>query len=315
MNPPTPHASTTTLGFIGLGVMGAPMCANLLGKSGCSVIVYDTQPQAVQTACEHGARAAADVPSVAAQADIVFLSLPSIEQVERVVSEMLQAGTLPAMVVDMSTSNVARTRKLAETLQSRGVAFVDAPVARTAQAAREGKLFISVGGSEADFLRVQPYLQHMGSDVLHCGATGHGQIVKILNNFMVFMTVNALSEAITIGRRAGMDATDLLTMMSQGSADSFVLRNHGMKSLAKDDYPEKVFPMVYAIKDCGLALDLAEAGDFTPRIGRYVYETMCQARDAGFVQNYHPAVIQLIDGRIPAATDPIPPARPGSSVA
>ena len=286
------------LGFIGLGVMGGPMCANLLKKAGRKVVAYDTVPAAADEAAAQGAELAPGVAQVAEQADIVFLSLPSIDQVESVCQAILAAPRRPSLIVDMSTSNVTRTRALADRLKAEGIAFVDAPVARTKQAAVDGKLFISVGGSAQDFERVAPYLHCMGSDVLHCGDVGSGQIVKILNNYVVFMTVNALSEAITIGRQAGMEAEKLLSLLSQGSADSFVLRNHGMKSLAKDDFPEKTFPMTYAIKDCSLALDLAKEGGFSPRIGAYTHDMMCRARDAGYAQNYHPAVIKLIDGRV-----------------
>jgi len=286
------------LGFIGLGVMGGPMCANLLKKSGRKVVAYDSVQAAADEAKSHGAEIADGVARVAEKADIVFLSLPSIDQVESVCEAILAAPRRPSLIVDMSTSNVSRTRALAERLKAEGIAFLDAPVARTKQAAVDGKLFISVGGAESDFARVVSYLNCMGSDVLHCGEVGSGQIVKILNNYMVFMTVNALSEAITIGRQAGMEAEKLLSLLSQGSADSFVLRNHGMKSLAKDDFPEKTFPMTYAIKDCSLALDLAKEGGFSPRIGAYTHDMMCRARDAGFALNYHPAVIQLIDGRV-----------------
>ncbi|EHK68011.1 NAD(P)-dependent oxidoreductase [Achromobacter arsenitoxydans] len=286
------------LGFIGLGVMGGPMCANLLKKAGRKVVAYDTVPAAADEAAAQGAELAPGVAQVAEQADIVFLSLPSIDQVESVCQAILAAPRRPSLIVDMSTSNVTRTRALADRLKAEGIAFVDAPVARTKQAAVDGKLFISVGGSAQDFERVAPYLRCMGSDVLHCGDVGSGQIVKILNNYVVFMTVNALSEAITIGRQAGMEAEKLLSLLSQGSADSFVLRNHGMKSLAKDDFPEKTFPMTYAIKDCSLALDLAKEGGFSPRIGAYTHDMMCRARDAGYAQNYHPAVIKLIDGRV-----------------
>ncbi|CAB3827542.1 MULTISPECIES: NAD(P)-dependent oxidoreductase [Achromobacter] len=289
---------TETLGFIGLGVMGGPMCANLLKKGGRKVVAYDSASVAADEAASHGAEPAAGVEQVAGQADIVFLSLPSIDQVESVCETILSSPRRPSLIVDMSTSNVSRTRALAERLNAAGIAFVDAPVARTKQAAVDGKLFISVGGGGQDFERVAPYLKCMGSDVLHCGEVGSGQIVKILNNYMVFMTVNALSEAITIGRQAGMDAEKLLSLMSQGSADSFVLRNHGMKSLAKDEFPERTFPMTYAIKDCSLALDLAKEGGFSPRIGAYTHAMMCRARDAGFAQSYHPAVIKLIDGRV-----------------
>jgi len=288
-----------TLGFVGLGVMGEPMCKNLVRKSGLPVHAYDMNEDALGRVAEAGGTPQASATAVAEQVDIVFLSLPSIDQVETVVGQLLAGARKPRMIVDMSTSDVARTRALAQTVQAAGVGYVDAPVARTAEAAQKGTLFISVGGTEADFAAAKPFLDCMGSDVLHCGDLGNGQLLKILNNMMVFMTVNALSEIITIGRRAGMDAEKLLQLMSQGSGDSFALRNHGMKSLAKDSFPEKVFPTTYAIKDAALALALAETGDFQPRIAQYTYDMLCHTRDAGFSQNYHPAVIQLIDGRVP----------------
>ncbi|CAB3662251.1 MULTISPECIES: NAD(P)-dependent oxidoreductase [Achromobacter] len=285
------------LGFIGLGVMGEPMSINLARKSGQPVHVYDRAADAVARVVAQGGQAAASVADVAGHSDIVFLSLPSIDQVESVVDEILASPKRPGMIVDMSTSDVARTRALAARLREAGIGFVDAPVARTKQAAVAGTLMISVGGSEADVARLRPMLECMGSDVLHCGDTGSGQILKILNNMMVFMTVNALAEVLTIGRRSGMDGEKLFELLSQGSADSFVLRNHGMKSMAKDEFPEKTFPLTYAIKDASLALALADSADFKPHIAQYAHDLMCRARDAGYAQNYHPVTVKLIDGR------------------
>jgi len=285
------------LGFIGLGVMGEPMSINLARKSGQPVHVYDRASDAMARVVAQGGLASASVADVAACADIVFLSLPSIDQVESVVEEILASPKRPGMIVDMSTSDVARTRALAGRLREIGIGFVDAPVARTKQAAVAGTLMISVGGSVGDVARLRPMLECMGSDVLHCGEIGSGQILKILNNMMVFMTVNALAEVLTIGRRSGMDGEKLFELLSQGSADSFVLRNHGMKSMAKDEFPEKTFPLTYAIKDASLALALADSADFKPHIARYAHDLMCQARDAGYAQNYHPVTVKLIDGR------------------
>jgi len=285
------------LGFIGLGVMGEPMSINLARKSGQPLHVYDRASDAMARVVAQGGLASASVADVAACADIVFLSLPSIDQVESVVEEILASPKRPGMIVDMSTSDVARTRALAGRLREIGIGFVDAPVARTKQAAVAGTLMISVGGSVGDVARLRPMLECMGSDVLHCGDIGSGQILKILNNMMVFMTVNALAEVLTIGRRSGMDGEKLFELLSQGSADSFVLRNHGMKSMAKDEFPEKTFPLTYAIKDASLALALADSADFKPHIARYAHDLMCQARDAGYAQNYHPVTVKLIDGR------------------
>jgi 3-hydroxyisobutyrate dehydrogenase-like beta-hydroxyacid dehydrogenase len=290
-------SQTQQIGFIGLGVMGGPMCTNLVRKSGKPVHVFDTSKEALARLAEAGATVEDSIASLARKVDIVFLSLPSIDQVETVCAELRKAGDRLRLVVDMSTSDVSRTRALAQSLAKDDIAYADAPVARTAEAAVKGTLLVTVGGSEAQFASIRPLLECMGSDILHCGDVGAGQMVKILNNMMVFMTVNALSEIITIGRRAGLDGQVLFDLLSKGSADSFVLRNHGMKSLAADTFPEKVFPLLYAIKDAGLALTLAEQGDFKPHIAQYTYDLLCEARDAGFGQNYHPAIVQIVDGR------------------
>jgi 3-hydroxyisobutyrate dehydrogenase-like beta-hydroxyacid dehydrogenase len=291
------------IGFIGLGVMGEPMSANLVRKSGMTVYVHDKAAGPMQRLASQGATQAASVAELGAAVDLVFLSLPSIVQVEAVCEELLRASPAPRMVVDMSTSDVARTRKLAARMEEVGVAYVDAPVARTAEAAVKGTLFITVGATPERFAALQPLLSHMGTDVLHCGPTGCGQIVKILNNIMVMMTVNALSEVLTIGRRSGMDGKELFEALSKGSADSFVLRNHGLKSLVPDTYPEKIFPVEYAIKDASLALELAKQAGFDPHIATYTHETLCRTRDAGFGQNYHPAMIRVVDGRASGRAD------------
>lgn len=291
-------SDTTILGFIGLGVMGAPMSTNLVRKSGLPVHVYDVSSDAVDTLVAAGAVAEPSIEAIAENVDTVFLSLPSIDQVEAVCTQLRRSRKKLKTIVDMSTSDVARTRELAKSLSHDGIVYVDAPVARTAEAAVKGTLLITVGGGNAAFEQVRPQLACMGSDILYCGDTGAGQMVKILNNMMVFMTVNALSEVLTIARRAGLDGEVLFGLLSKGSADSFALRNHGMKSLVPDTYPEKIFPMVYAIKDAGLALALAKQGDFAPHIAQYTYDTMCKARDAGFAQNYHPAMVRVVDGRV-----------------
>lgn len=127
------------IGFIGLGVMGEPMCVNLVRKSGFTVQVYDRSADAVARVADKGGIAVASPEALGAGADIVFLSLPSIAQVESVCDELLRASPLPRRVVDMSTSDVKRTRALAQKLAAAGIEFVDAPVARTKQAAVDGE--------------------------------------------------------------------------------------------------------------------------------------------------------------------------------
>lgn len=286
------------LGFIGLGVMGGLMAANLTRKSGHPVHVFDLNGEAVAALAGIGARAADDVESVGAAAEIVFLSLPGIDQVEAVAGRLLAAPEKPRVLVDMSTSDLARTRALGERLAEGGIELVDAPVARLREAARDGTLLITVGASEERFRELRPLLGNMGSDIVHCGGTGCGQVVKILNNMLVFMNVSALAEALSIGRAAGVDSELLFNTIALGSGDSFALRHPGLKSLVPDHFPEKAFPTDYAIKDIRLALALADQGGVGAEAAHRTHELLCRTRDAGFAKNYYPALIQLVDGRI-----------------
>ena len=141
-------------------------------------------------------------------------------------------------VVDMSTAPVALARELGHAFAARGADFADAPVARTAQAAKDGTLSIMVGGDTAVFERLRPYLACMGTEITHCGPVGAGQAVKLMNNMVVAQTVVALAEALAVARASGaVDPKILFETLTKGSADSFVLRNHGMKSLLPDTHP------------------------------------------------------------------------------
>ena len=290
-------ADTPVLGFIGLGVMGSRMCANLIRRSGADVVVFDPVPEAVEAAVELGAGRGADAADVARRAEVVFLSLPGVAQVESVCEELLAAAERPRVVVDMSTSDVARTRALAARLEKEGVALVDAPVARLRQAAEEGTLLITVGATGELFAGLKPFLSCMGSDIVHAGGTGNGQVMKILNNMVLFLNMNALAEAIAIGRAAGVDGELLFQTLALGSADSFALRKTGTATLIPDTFPEGAFPTKYAIKDLALALELA--GDRGLEVGaaRQTMDLLERTRDAGYGENYYPVMVRLVDGR------------------
>lgn len=287
------------LGFVGVGVMGEGMCRNLASKVGLPVIACDRQDAPLKRLAEHGVARAASLRELAAQCDIVFLSLPSVAEVETVCfaadgllsGSQLRLGTL----VDMSTSDVARTRSIADRLAARGVAFADAPVARTREAAQKGTLLITVGADAPLFERLKPLLDCMGTDVVHCGPVGCGQVVKIMNNMVLMITVNALAEAVAIGRSAGMDATRLLETLSLGSADSFALRAAGLKSLATGEYPEQAFPTDYAAKDVRLALTLAEQGQVDADSAAATLALLERTSAAGYGKLYYPAMLKMIE--------------------
>lgn len=284
------------IGFVGLGVMGEPMCRHLALRSGSPVTAFDLDPEALQRLHPAGVLAARSAREVAEHAAVVLLSLPSGEIVERVVMEDL----LPALrqgqtLVDLSTSSVATTRRLAQRLASLGVAFVDAPVARTRAAAERADLSVMVGAANAHFERVRPLLATFASDITHCGGVGCGQITKILNNMVLFETVVALSEAASIAERAGMDRALLFETLAKGSADSFALRNHGMKAVLPREFPLRAFSVEYARKDLGYALQLAAEVGVNAAAARHVDQLYQQAIDAGLGDQYHPVIARLFE--------------------
>ncbi len=293
------ETSKETLGFVGLGVMGEHMCSNLVRKSQRTVYGTDLNRAPVDRLAAIGLRPCGSIAEVAASADVVFLSLPSGVQVEQVCfgpgGIVSAPGRRARMVVDMSTSPVKLTRELAARCAERGVTFVDAPVARMREAAAKGTLCIMVGGAAASFEAIRGYLGCMGTDLVHCGPSGSGQVVKILNNMVVFMTVHALAEALAIGRHAGVDGALLFDTMTKGSADSFALRTPGLKALLPGSYPENTFPTVYAIKDILLALELAEQGGVDARAAKLTHRVLAETAEAGYQRNYYPAMLNVID--------------------
>jgi hypothetical protein len=289
----------TTLGFIGLGVMGEPMCRNLAQKSGAAVVAFDQRTEPLAALARDGVAAAGSAGDVVARADVVFLCLPGEPQVRAVAlgSDGLVARVRGGQtVVDMSTAPVALARELGQAFAARGAHFADAPVARTAQAAKDGTLSIMVGGDTAVFERLRPYLACMGTEITHCGPVGAGQAVKLMNNMVVAQTVVALAEALAVARASGaVDPRVLFETLTKGSADSFVLRNHGMKSLLPDTHPTQgAFPTSYIIKDLSYALALAESAGVTLEQAMTTRRLMERTVEAGYKDNYYTAVIRTI---------------------
>ena len=292
-----PTTPNPTLGFIGLGVMGEPMCRNLATKTKFQTLVFDTNQEAMQRLADV-TQARQSIGEIMRQADIVFLSLPSGEIVAKLCEQtdgLLENCRKGQILVDLSTSPVALTRELHAKFAAKGVTLIDAPVARTRSAAIAGTLAIMVGATPEDFEKVKPLLSTLGSEVSLCGPVGCGQVLKILNNMVLFETCVALSEARAIGRRAGVDPTLLFNTLSLGSADSFALRNHGQKAMIPQEFPERAFSVEYAAKDLRYALDLAKQTDVNARGAKVVMDWFEQAIQQGLGDQYHPVISQLLD--------------------
>jgi 3-hydroxyisobutyrate dehydrogenase len=289
-------AKSQTLGFIGTGVMGEPMCRNLAAQSGHRILAWDPSPAPLERLRAAGVAIAASPADVAAQSAVMFTCLPGGPQLRSLCESALLPAARPGLtVVDFGTSGVGLTRELAQRFAAKGTDYADAPIARTRAAAQKGTLSITVGAAPEVFARIEPLLRCVGSDITHCGTVGSGQVVKILNNMVLFQTVNALAEALALGRRAGVDPALLFDALSKGSADSFALRNHGMKAMLPGAYPERAFSVEYAAKDNGYALELGRDAGVRLRGAETVAAVLEEARAAGFGGAYYPVIARVVD--------------------
>jgi 3-hydroxyisobutyrate dehydrogenase-like beta-hydroxyacid dehydrogenase len=285
-----------TIGFIGLGVMGEPICRNLVNKSGARVIAFDLAPEPLARLKSDGAAAAASVADVVGSSEILFLCLPSARHVRAVfegdgILENIRQGQI---VVDLGTSSVSQTRDFARQLQARGASWADAPIARTRQAAQDGTLSVMVGATPELYAAIEPLIRCFATDVTNCGGTGAGQVTKILNNMVLFETVNALAEAVAIAKRNDVDPALLLDTLSKGSADSFALRNHGLKAIVPGNFPERAFSTEYALKDLSYALELASDAGIKIRGAELIGQILQEAIDAGSGGAYFPVIAKYL---------------------
>lgn len=251
------------VGFIGLGQMGAPMCAQVV-RAGFQVTAFDVRADALAAARAQGAATAGSSAECAAGADVLITMLPGPAQVEDVLlgtGGAVAALAEGALVADMSTSAPALGRRIAAAARERGIAFVDAPVADAKRAA-EGRLHIMVGGEAADVDRARPVLAAMGGAdrVTHVGPVGAGYAVKLLVNLQWFVHAVAAAEAFAVGARAGIDVRTLYDVFVAGPARSSFLEHEALEVLEDGDYAER-FPLGLVSKDLALTTELArEAG-------------------------------------------------------
>jgi 3-hydroxyisobutyrate dehydrogenase len=285
-----PHHKT--IGFIGLGVMGEPICRNLVRKSGARVIAFDLAPEPLARLKADGADAASSVADVVAGSETLFLCLPSAKHVRAVFEGdgILKNIRQGQTVVDLGTSSVTQTRDFAAQLQAKAAAWADAPIARTRQAAQDGTLSVMVGASPELYAAIEPLIRCFATDVTRCGGIGAGQVTKILNNMVLFETVNALAEAVAVAKRNGVDPALLLDTLSKGSADSFALRNHGLKAIVPGNFPERAFSTEYALKDLSYALEPAADAGIRIRGAELIGQVLQEAIDASSGGAYFPVI-------------------------
>ncbi|WP_339028272.1 NAD(P)-dependent oxidoreductase [Bradyrhizobium symbiodeficiens] len=284
-----------SIGFIGLGIMGEPICRNLVRKSGRTVLAFDLAKEPLARIAADGATAAPSIGDVVGGSETIFLCLPSARHVMSVFESILPKIGRGQTVIDLGTSDVGQTRSCAEQLADKGALWIDAPIARTRQAAHDGTLSVMVGATPEQFAAVEPLIRHFATDVTLCGGTGAGQVTKILNNMVLFETVNALAEAVALAKHNGVEPKLLLETLSKGSADSFALRNHGMKAIVAKEFPLRAFSTEYAMKDLSYALELGAQAGLNLRGAALMREIFQETIDKGMADAYFPVIAKLID--------------------
>lgn len=246
------------VGFIGLGTMGREMVINLL-KAGYPVHAHDVRPEAVAELAAHGALPAKSVAAAAAEADIVITMLPDTPQVEEIVfgpDGLLAAPPAGRLVVDMSTISPQGVRRMHAALKTVGVDLLDAPVSGGPQGAKGATLSIMVGGDKGAFERARPVFAAMGTTINHVGETGAGQTVKLCNQLMVGINIQAVCEALALGRAAGVDLAVMREVLLGGSAASWMLDKLGPAMIAGD--AKAGFRIDLMLKDLRLVQELAQ---------------------------------------------------------
>lgn len=269
------------MGFIGLGIMGAPMARNLLAKAK-RLLVHDLDPRAVERLVAVGAEAA--LPSrMAETCDLIFLMLPDGAAVEAVLfGESCLAHRLPpgSLICDMSTTELAETRSFAARLQALSIDFLDAPVSGGESKAVSGELAIMVGGKEHCFQVAQAHLEAMGKTVSLIGPQGNGCAAKLVNQVLVHVTAAAVCEAYALAEKLGLDIETVYNAVGNGSASSAMLHNRTPKILSRDFSPGAKVSIVH--KDIKNVLAAGRDVDMPLPLTGMVFDLLKAAKAAKF---------------------------------
>lgn len=285
----------TSIGFIGLGIMGGPMAANLV-KAGFDVTGYNRSPQKVARLVEQGGRGADTVAHAVRDADIVAMMLPDSPDVEDVVlgeDGVLANAKDGVLLIDFSTIRPDTARTVAQAASERGIRGLDAPVSGGEQGAVEATLSIMVGGAAGDFEAAKPVLDTVGKTVVHVGPAGSGQTVKAANQLIVAGTIELVAEAIVFLEAHGVDTEAAVQVLAGGLAGNRILDRKAAGMLKREFQPG--FRVDLHHKDMGIVVAAArEAGAVIP-LGALVAELMAALRAQGDGALDHSALLRGVE--------------------
>ena len=283
------------IGFIGLGIMGKPMAMNLL-KAGYSLTVYDIVPEKIKELVAAGAKAGASSKDVAKQSEIVITMLPNSPHVKEAVlgaGGVLEGAKSGTILIDMSSIAPLASKEIAQKVRQKGVVMLDAPVSGGEPKAIEGTLAIMVGGPQETFDQVKDILGVMGASVTHVGEVGSGNMTKLANQIIVALNIAAMSEAMVLAAKAGVDPEKVFEAIRGGLAGSAVL-NAKMPLVLKGNF-KPGFRIELHIKDLANALDTAHEVGVPLPLSSGVMEVMQALKADGKGADDHGGIIQFYE--------------------
>lgn len=248
-----------TIGFIGLGAMGNPMAKNFV-KSGYSVLVYDVSESAVEALTREGAKGCSTVAELAESSEVIFASLPNGKIVESIMmgaTGVISYAKKGSCIVDLSSVAPETSVRMYELAKKKEINYLDAPVSGGVAGAEAGTLTIMVGGDLAAFEKISPELQCIGKNIFYIGKTGNGDAMKIVNNLMLGCNMAALAEALTLGKKCGLDIETMNRIVSISSGRSYVQEAKMEKFIIPEIF-EGGFAVALQNKDLVLALETAK---------------------------------------------------------
>jgi 3-hydroxyisobutyrate dehydrogenase-like beta-hydroxyacid dehydrogenase len=285
------------VGFLGLGIMGGRMAANVCAAGYALTVWTHTPGKAARWAAEHGARAAVTPAEVARESDIVISMVVDGAQVASVL--LGEHGAACAahdglLCVDMSTIAPADTRRIGEELRERGVRMLDAPVTGSAPRAADGTLTIMAGGVPEDFARAEPLLAAMGEVIVHVGALGQGEMLKLINNALGAANAAALAEALLLASACGIDLDDFARVVANGSGASaqLTLKTEAMRT---HDYTP-LFKTAHMLKDVRLCLEEAQMAGMPFPAAAHARDVLAATVGRGHGEEDYAALIEAAEG-------------------
>jgi len=292
-----PAQQTERIGFLGLGIMGSRMAANL-ARAGFPLCVWTHTPgKAEAWAREHGAETAATPAEVAGRSDIVISMVVDGEQVSSILlgpGGVVEGARPGVLCVDMSTISPPETRRIGAALAEHGIGMLDAPVTGSSPRAQAGTLAIMAGGEARDFARAMPALQVMGEVIVHVGALGQGEMLKLINNAVAAANAAAVAEALVLARATGVGTEELIEVLSAGSAASTQLTLKAAV-MSEHDYTT-LFKTAHMLKDVRMCLQEAEAAGAPFPAASHARDLLTATMARGYADQDYSAMIEAVEG-------------------